>query len=261
LKSLEIDFYWNEVIGRFTFSGEMKFSQLNGPMQRNAREPELIIAALQGLRHFNLDPVKISAPVRLLPAHELAPNGSELTGVLDRLRDRSPERFDSINAKLSEWLPDYDRILFETPAEGQRAFQLRTREDQVAINASQLSDGTLIALAILTLAYLPDPPTIITIEEPDRGIHPRLLPLLKDALYRLSYPEDHGDARAPVQVIATTHSPYFLDLFKDHPEEIVVAEKRGMEADFMRLSDQPHIIGNRGEHARRGCRFRRLDAA
>jgi predicted ATPase len=60
-------------------------------------------------------------------------------------------------------------------------------------------------------------------------------------LYRLSYPADYGHARAPVQVIATTHSPHLLDLFRDHPEEIVIADKRGRAATFARLSDRADL--------------------
>jgi predicted ATPase len=69
-----------------------------------------------------------------------------------------------------------------------------------------------LALAMLTLAYLPTPPSLIALEEPDHGIHPRLLRDLRDALYRLSYPESCGESRPPVQVIVTSHSPYLLDL-------------------------------------------------
>jgi predicted ATPase len=94
---------------------------------------------------------------------------------------------------------------------------------------------------MLSLAYLPDPPSIVCLEEPDRGIHPRLLRDVRDALYRLSYPEQFGEEREPVQVIATTHSPYMLDLFKDHPEEIVIAQKEGQEARFERLADRPDV--------------------
>ena len=43
-------------------------------------------------------------------------------------------------------------------------------------------------------------------------------------------------------MIATTHSPYFLDLYKDHPEEIVIAQKTADGATLERLSDQPHIM-------------------
>ena len=161
---------------------------------------------------------------------------------MDRLRDKAPERFEALNDEFGLWLPEFDRILFETPKTGQRAFLLRTRKGHHAIPARDLSQGTVLALAILTLAYLPDPPPLIGIEEPERGVHPRLLRNIQTALYRLSYPEQFGEERQPVQVIATTHSPYFLDLYKDHPEEIVIAQKTADGAQFERLSDQPHIM-------------------
>lgn len=196
---------------------------------------------LKRLRVFSLDADAISAPVQLDATIELERTGARLAGVLDRLRDTEPERFEALNAEVSRWLPEFDRILFDTPGKGMRSFLLRTREGQHAITATDLSQGTVLSLTILTLAYLPDPPPIVCFEEPDRGIHPRLLRDVRDALYRLSYPEDYGDMRPPVQVIATTHSPYMLDLFRDHPEQIVIAEKTGREATFQRLIDRPDI--------------------
>src|SRR5882724_10830951 len=175
------------------------------------------------------------------PELTLQSNGRNLAGVLDQLRDREPERFEKLNAEMGRWLPEFDRILFDTPVSGQRTLLLRTREGQHKIPATELSQGTLISLAILTLAYIPDPPPIVCLEEPDRGIHPRLLREVRDAMYRLSYPENYGDKRDPVQVIATTHSPYFLDLFKDHPEEVVIADKLGHDVRFERLSDRDDL--------------------
>jgi hypothetical protein len=45
-----------------------------------------------------------------------------------------------------------------------------------------------------------------------------------------------------VQVIATTHSPYLLDLYRDHPEEIILASKHGNAATFQRLSERTDIL-------------------
>ncbi len=193
------------------------------------------------IRVFALDANRISATVPLRPSIELEYDGCWLPVVLDRLRDEHPERFDALNEELSRWLPEFDCVLFETPQEGHRNFALRTAGGQHRIPARHLSQGTLLALALLTLAYLPEPPPLIGIEEPDRGLHPRLLRDVRDALYRLAYPENYGETRPPVQVIATTHSPYFLDLFRDHPEEIVIAQKVGQEAKFERLADRPDI--------------------
>jgi hypothetical protein len=44
-----------------------------------------------------------------------------------------------------------------------------------------------------------------------------------------------------VQVIATTHSPYLLDLYKEHPEQIVISHKDSEGVHFERLSDKPHL--------------------
>ena len=193
-------------------------------------------------RDYSLDALAIMQPAELEPDVELSPNGRNLVGVMDSLRDKEPERFEALNKEFGRWLPEFDHILFETPETGQRAFLLRTRRGHHAIPARDLSQGTVLALAILTLAYLPEPPPLIGIEEPERGVHPRLLRNIQTALYRLSYPKQFGEDRQPVQVIATTHSPYFLDLYKDHPEEIVIAQKTADGAQFERLSDQPDIM-------------------
>ena len=197
---------------------------------------------LLGTQVYSLDASAIIKPAQLQPSAELSSNGNNLVGVMDSLRDKEPERFEALNKELGQWLPEFDRILFETPKAGQRAFLLRTRKGHHAIPARDLSQGTVLALAVLTMAYLPEPPPLIGIEEPERGVHPRLLRNIQTALYRLSYPQQFGEDRQPVQVIATTHSPYFLDLYKDHPEEIVIAQKTDDGATFERLSDQPDIM-------------------
>ena len=200
-------------------------------------------------RVYALDANAIAADVPLKPNMELQENGGLLAGVLDRLRDHDPERFNALNDELGRWLPEYDQILFETSGNGVRRFLLRTREGKHRVQAQDLSQGTLLALAILTIAYLPDPPPLVGFEEPDRGIHPRLLRDIQDALYRLSYPESFGEARDPVQVVATTHSPYFLDLYRDHPEEIVIAQRNDRTGYFERLSERPDIHEILGDDA------------
>ena len=197
--------------------------------------------ALGRAQIFSLDANAISQAVRLEPQMVLSSTGANLAGVLDRLRDQSPERFEALNEQLGKWIPEFDKILFETLDQGKRSLALRTREGRHSIKAQNLSQGTLIALALLTIAYLPEPPSIVCLEEPDHGLHPRLLRDVRDALYRLAYPEGSNEKRDPVQVIATTHNPYFLDLFREHPDEIVIAEKVGLEGKFSRLSDRSDL--------------------
>jgi predicted ATPase len=64
---------------------------------------------------------------------------------------------------------------------------------------------------------------------------------VRDLLYRLSHPEAVGLARHPVQIIATTHSPYLIDQFREHPDEIIITQKHGRAARLERLSDRPDL--------------------
>ena len=80
---------------------------------------------------------------------------------------------------------------------------------------------------------------LVGFEEPDRGLHPRMLRHVQQAIYRLAYPEQFGESRKPVQVVATTHSPYLFDLFE--AEEVVVCEKLEDNVRFTRLSEMPNV--------------------
>ena len=75
----------------------------------------LASSLLSGIRVYSLDASAITQPVNLEPAAELSPNGRNLVGVMDSLRDKDPERFEALNNELGRWLPEFDRILFETP--------------------------------------------------------------------------------------------------------------------------------------------------
>jgi predicted ATPase len=137
-------------------------------------------------------------------------------------------------------LPEFSRLEFRGVGTGKVQFQAVLQNGE-PVEPESLSQGTLYALAMLALASDPSPPSIVCIEEIDRGVHPRMLREIRDTLYRLSYPNSFGLKRSPVQVVATTHSPYLLDLFRDHPEEVIIAQKEGQEARFERLADRADL--------------------
>lgn len=215
----------------------------NALMQPNKALP---LQFLVGMQTYSLDASTIAQPSPV-NSGPLQGNGAGLAAVLDDLKDNHPERWEMLLAEMRRWLPEYDYIMFDKPQPGAKAIVLRTKKGGHRIPAMDLSQGTLIALALLTLAYIPNPPSLVGLEEIDRGLHPRLLRHLQDALYRLSYPESCGEKRPPIQVIATTHSPYMLDLYREHPEEIVLAQKEGLEVQMKRLTDIAHydeILGD-----------------
>jgi len=185
-------------------------------------------------------------------SESLASNGGNLAAVLAALRESCPENFARLEAELRQIVPEFAAIEISRSgetADGSKTVSigLRLRGSGEVVTADNLSQGTLYLLAVLFLVFQPEPPSVVCIEEIDRGMHPRWLRPLRDLLYRLSYPRDFGEAREPVQVLATTHSPYLLDLFKDHPEEIIISQKHGLSAHFERLSDRADLGSLLGE--------------
>ncbi len=249
-QGVSIEVRWHEVQAvhrvciRWTPSSQRKVEI--GPVPQSGTvlsgEDGRFRAALAGIRHFSLQAEGILQPNELLPGElELTEQGVGLARALDQLRDKHPERFEALNEELNAWFPEFDRFLFDTPRQGARSFQLRTSDSKQPIAASDLSHGMLLALAILFLRHSPVRPSLICMEEPDRGLHPRLLRRVADALFALSQPRSDALDASPTQVLVTSHSPYFLDLFRDRPECVVIAEKAGIYATFKQLSRHPHI--------------------
>ena len=193
------------------------------------------------IRGFEFDAEAMAAPSPSTSGGELAPDAANLAAVLARLRSRSPESFDALAAEVRRIFPEYNALELPADPSGNVTIALRLEAEGTAVAGDDLSQGTLHVLAVLALAFAPVPPSVVCLEEADRGVHPRMLREIRDALYRLSHPGAFGLTRAPVQVIATTHSPYLLDLFREHPEEVVLTQKHGAAAHFERLADRADL--------------------
>ena len=205
-------------------------------------EGQEISSILSGIKVFYFETESLGKPVAAQQIKELQRDGKNLVGALTNLRDKDEDAYDRLRQEFQRWIPEYDALIFNNEQNGHRHLNLRQKTSRGIIPASQASEGTLLALALLTIVHQPTPPVLIGLEEPDRGLHPRLLRELRDALYRLSFPTDFGIKRAPVQVVVTTHSPFFLDLFKDHPEQVIIAEKKpDGTATFKNLSDDKEL--------------------
>lgn len=198
-------------------------------------------AKLMDVRVYLFDHYAMAMPSPRVENAELMTNGGNLAAVLAARREKSAEAFAAIEAETVRLMPEFSRIDLRDAGDGKIELGLELREDGEVLPADSLSQGNLYLLALLVLGYDPAPPAIVCIEDLDRGIHPRLLRQARDLLYRLSYPDAYALRREAVQVIATTHSPYLLDQFRDHPEEVVIAHKHGRAATFERLIDRPDL--------------------
>ncbi|WP_246105796.1 AAA family ATPase [Rosistilla ulvae] len=170
----------------------------------------------------------LSLPATLSPKRHLrlAGNGFGLPTMLDDLLGESRERFGELERKFCAQfsgvkglqlkqeqafdspVDDPEQTLTLKPGNGKQLYFLL--ENGSEIPAPQAAEGMLYTLAYLAIAYLPKPPKILLVEEPENGIHPGRV----REIVRLLRQMTENDPK--IQVIMTSHSPYLVDEMQPH---------------------------------------------
>lgn len=212
-------------------------------------EWEAVKADLRRGRTYAFDPAAFARPAVKTDGDELAADGGNLAAVLATRRERHPDWFARLEREFLRIMPEFSALHTGAPDARHVTLELALagEAEGVRVTGENVSQGTLALLAMLALAFDPTPPPIMCFEEVERGIHPRMLREVRDVLYRLSYPLSANETRRPVQIVATTHSPYLVDLFRDHLEEVVLSQKTGPRAHFERLSERRDVSRLLGE--------------
>jgi predicted ATPase len=134
--------------------------------------------------------------------------------VLHSLYTGSREFKESINdAMTAAFGDDFEELVFPPAADQRIQMRIRWRRLKTERSAADLSDGTLRFLFLMAVLANPNPPPLVAIDEPETGLHPSMLPIVADYA---------RDAALRTQVIFTTHSPEFLDAFRDDPPTTTV---------------------------------------
>ncbi len=127
---------------------------------------------------------------------------------------------------LGELAPGFDDLAV-VPEGG--ALQLYLTEHGHNIPARRLSDGTLRYLCLLAILLDPEPPPLLVIEEPELGLHPDILPILRDLMV---------EASQRTQLVVTTHSTQFVDAMTDYADSVLICEKRDGATLLSRLTQE-----------------------
>jgi predicted ATPase len=223
--------------------GSGRSLHIDGPGDLPVRWGQLV-ARLTTLRVVALEQAALARPSPAGAPIQLGDDGTNLAAALHRLAREEPETHARIVGEFRRILPEYRTVGVDVAADGTRRLFAEIEGEARRLGAEELSQGTLVLIGLLLLTQARPLPAILCLEEIDRGIHPRLLREIRDLLYRMCEPA--GGAPAS-QILTTTHSPYLLDLFREQLDEVIVAQKRGTEATFERLSDREDLrdaIGN-----------------
>jgi predicted ATPase len=154
----------------------------------------------------------------------LAEDGSNLTAVLNSLVLEHHDAWEELEMHLRAAIPGFESLNVKPRgARGMAMAFWRERGVKEELTLSDLSDGTLRLLCWLCLALSPNLSPVVCIDEPELGIHPRVLPTLAGA-FKI--------ASSRSQILIATHSPYFLSQFD--LDEIAVMRKEDGRTVFVR---------------------------
>lgn len=171
-------------------------------------------------------PLKMTADIN--DNRFLRPDGSNLAAFLYYLRHKHESSYHLIQGVIRQVAPFFDDFVLEPLKLNPNTIQLEWRHkgSDAYFDASSLSDGTLRFIALATLFLQPesDRPSVILVDEPELGLHPRAITLLASMVKQAS---------VTTQVIISTQSPLLLDHFQ--PEDVLVADRVNGGTQLTRL--------------------------
>ncbi len=185
---------------------------------------------IRGWRFFDVVPTE-ARRASFIPQYPeevppLANDASNLSAFLYALWRLQSDDFDMIAEYLADMVGFPQNLIVEHDADrggrnARYALIERPFGEEHPIPPESLSDGTVRLLAYLALLLGDRSVSLACLEEPDRGLHPRLMLHLADILRQMVAPtssEGEQDVLAP-QVLIATHSPEFLDCFDLREEQ------------------------------------------
>ena len=175
---------------------------------------------------------------RLCSVHDnayLRPDASNLAAFLYDLLSKSPEVYEEIRKMVRLAIPFFDDFSLNPQplktGEEQISLLWRQKGSDYPLWPSQLSDGSLRFICLVTALLQPIPPSTIIIDEPELGLHPYAITLL-GALLR--------SASKRMQVIVSTQSVPLLNEFS--LSDLIVVERENEETVFKRLNEQDFTV-------------------
>jgi len=167
--------------------------------------------------HYDLRTDRKADVRRSVPArHEkrLSRDGANLIQVLHTLYMTNEEFERRLDDAMAAAFPDdYVKLKFAPLEEGRIELRLRWKHVARPPAAADLSDGTLRFLMLAAILANPEPAPLIAIDEPETGLHPRMLAIVAELA---------EEAASKSQVILATHSPELLDAFHEEPPAVTV---------------------------------------
>ena len=230
--------------------------------QRSAWELSIVNVAPQGfrqamgvVRYIKLVSKNLGEPsysVDVPPRVEL--DGSRLASAVAYLKTYKEESFASVLKALQSIVPGIMNVRARPAPVRIKETQFFKIDDKVIphdkehdlmghelvfdmagaqeVPAHSVSEGTLLALALLTLLWSPDCPNLVLLDDIEQGLHPKAQRELIAQLRKIL------KQRPELQIVLTSHSPYIVDELEPKEVWLLATDDEGV-AHARRLSDHP----------------------
>jgi predicted ATPase len=165
------------------------------------------------------------------PQEHLSRTGDNLANVIQFLSERHPSVLETIFEKLRRRIPKLESVDPVALPTGHLLLTVKDAPFDEAVQARYVSDGTLKMLAYLIQLHDPEPPPFLGIEEPENFLHPKLLHELA---------EECEAATANMQMVVTTHSPFFINALNAKQVWALCRNDKGY-TEAVRASEMPGI--------------------
>lgn len=187
---------------------------------------------LRSCRVFQFHDTSATSPMRqasyINHATWLATDGGNLAAFLYRLRNEHLPYYERIVATIRQVAPFFKDFVLEPNSGNARDLFLdwRDADPDGRFGPHQLSDGTLRAMALITLLLQPEEllPNVIIIDEPELGLHPYAIEVVASLI---------NSVKNHAQIIIATQSPQFVDHFD--PSDIIIVDRNASETTLSRL--------------------------
>ena len=147
--------------------------------------------------------MRVQTPVT--EVHHLGLMGENLAALLNTLQALNEQQFQYLEKELEAVIPAITGIDVSVNSVGD--VELNLQEGEKLVSSRVVSEGTLRALGLLALRDVKGETTLVGLEEPENGIHPRRISLVAEILDNRRLMED-------TQFIVTTHSPLLLEFIR-----------------------------------------------
>lgn len=176
-------------------------------------------------------------PAEIKPITTLFPNGENLGTVLHEILTRYEYRSSANDLRefLKASYENFEEIHCDTTYGTPPQVLVRVREKGMSRSMElwELSDGMVRFLCLATALLNPVSYPFVAIDEPEAGLHPRLLPIVADLIKTAS---EH------TQVLVTTHSPDLLNRFDITNIAVMTRDSGTVKAKWHRPADRKSLV-------------------